>query len=100
MTWRPTPLAYSLATLMAWPLFLGILMDRAELFVAAIPLAAALLSPNRSNRVPPRFALRQQISADRLSEGDRVLVTVTVTATDPVPTLKPMLTWPVAADQR
>ena len=47
MTARPTPLAFALATVIAWTLFLGILVDRAELFIAAVPLAVALLSGRR-----------------------------------------------------
>jgi uncharacterized protein (DUF58 family) len=90
---RATPLAFSVATLIAWLLFLGLLVDRAELFVAAIPLAVGLLSI-RSRARPPRLELRQEISADRLAEGDRLLVTVTVAATDPVPMIEILVALP------
>ena len=36
----------------------------------------------------PRFELRQELSADRLAEGDRLLVTVTVVAIDPLPAIE------------
>lgn len=87
MNFRATPLAFSVATLIAWALFLGVLVDRAELFVAAIPLAVGLLSVGARTRAP-RFELRQQISADRLAEGDRLVVSVAVAAIDPVPMIE------------
>src|SRR5205085_12383229 len=93
MSARSTPFAFAVATLMRWALFLGLLVDRAELFVAAIPLAIGLLSGGSQSR-PPRFALRQEISASRLSEGDRVLVTVAVSATDPLPIVEVLVKLP------
>jgi uncharacterized protein (DUF58 family) len=80
MTRRATPHAFAAATLIAWALFLGVLSDRAELFVAVIPLAVGLVTVDY--RRPPRFTWRQQISADRLAEGDRVRATVTLNPTD------------------
>jgi uncharacterized protein (DUF58 family) len=90
---RATPLAFSVATLIAWMLLLGLLVDRTELFVAAIPLAVGLLSIRPRAR-PPRLELRQEISADRLAEGDRLVVTVTVAATDPVPMIEILVALP------
>jgi uncharacterized protein (DUF58 family) len=81
---RATPQAFALGTLAAWMLFLGVLVDRAELFVATIPLLIAFLSVGRSDRLP-RFRLRQTLSADRLAEGDRATVTVAVEAIDSIP---------------
>jgi uncharacterized protein (DUF58 family) len=83
MTARPTPLAFALATLVAWALFLGVLVDRGELFIAVVPLAVALLSGRSANGLA-RFDLRQELSAERLAEGDRLAVTVTVAAHDPL----------------
>ena len=82
MTRRATPHAFAAATLIAWALFLGVLADRAELFIAVIPLAVGLVTVDC--RRPPRFTWRQQISADRLAEGDRVTATVTLNSTDRV----------------
>ncbi len=96
MTPRATPLAIALATAMAGMLLLGVVVDRAELFVAAIPLAVGLLGLGRPSR-PPRFALRQAISADRLAEGDRLVVTVSVAATDPVPMIEILAALPPMA---
>lgn len=93
MTRRATPLAFAAATLIAWTLFLGVLVDRAELFVAAIPLAVGFLLAGRTNP-PPRFELRQEVSADRLAEGDQVVVTVTLTAIDPVPMIEILASLP------
>ena len=84
MTARPTPLAFALATLFAWALFLGVLVDRAELFIAAIPLAIALLSGRRPGSLP-RFDLSQEVSAERLAEGGRLAASATVMAHDPLP---------------
>ena len=36
---RATPLAFALASLLASALFLGVLVDRAELLIAAVPFA-------------------------------------------------------------
>jgi uncharacterized protein (DUF58 family) len=90
---RATPLAFALAALLGWTLFLGVLVDRAELFIAAVPLAIALLSFGRVGAAP-RFELHQEISADRLAEGDRLLVTVTVAATDPLPAIEILVALP------
>jgi len=81
---RTTPLAFAVAALVGWTLFLGVLVDRAELVIVAVPLAIGLLSAG-SRRPPPRIFVAQRLSADRLSEGDRLFVTVTVAAEAPVP---------------
>jgi uncharacterized protein (DUF58 family) len=86
MNARPTPLAFALATPTAWALFLGVLVDRAELFIAAVPLAVALLSARAGGS--PRFRLRHELSTDRLIEGDRLAVTVWLTAVDPLPQIE------------
>lgn len=93
MSARATPLAFSVASVMAWALVLGVLVDRAELFVAAVPLAVGLLSAGLRTR-PPRFALRQRISPDRLAEGDRVLVTVSAAASDPIAMIEILVALP------
>jgi uncharacterized protein (DUF58 family) len=84
---RAAPLAFSLVTLLAWTLFLGVLVDRAELFVAAVPLAIGLAGIGSPVR-PARLTIRQQISADRLAEGDRLSVTVSVEAMEPAAVLE------------
>jgi hypothetical protein len=68
---RTTRLAFALATLLASALFLGVLSDRVELFVAAIPLALALSSVALPIRPQP-LELRQEVSAVRVAEGDRL----------------------------
>ncbi|HEY8872102.1 MAG TPA: DUF58 domain-containing protein [Stellaceae bacterium] len=90
---RATPLAFAVATVIGWALVLGILADRAELFVAAIPLAAGLLGVGPRTRAP-RLELRQEISADRLAEGDRVVVSVHVAATGPVAMIEVLVALP------
>jgi uncharacterized protein (DUF58 family) len=81
---RATPLAFALATLLGLTLFLGVLADRVELFIAAIPLALGLLSI-ASPVHPAGLTVRHQVSANRVAEGDRLLITLTITATEPVP---------------
>ena len=93
MNSRPTSLAFAVAALMGWVLLLGVLVDRAELFIAAVPLAIGLLSGG-SRTQPPRFTLRQEISTNRLAEGDRVLVTMAVSAIDPVPITEVLVAIP------
>ena len=97
MITRATPLAFSLATVMAWLLFLGILADRVELFVAAVPLVIGLLGLGGKVR-PSRFELREEMSADRIAEGDRVVVTVTVAAADRIPILEILAALPRLVD--
>jgi uncharacterized protein (DUF58 family) len=80
MTRRPTPHVFAAATLIAWALFLGVLADRAELFIAVIPLAVGLLMVDR--RRPPHFRWRQQVSADRLIEGGQLIATLILNASD------------------
>lgn len=43
MTFRPSPLAYALAVVVAWIICLAIAIDRVELFFAAIPLLVRVL---------------------------------------------------------
>jgi uncharacterized protein (DUF58 family) len=90
---RATPLAFALTTLMAWTLFLGIVADRAELFVAAVPLAIGLCSVIRPSRLP-RFELQERISADRVSEGDRISVHITIDAPEPITAVEILVALP------
>jgi uncharacterized protein (DUF58 family) len=82
---RPTPQAFALATLLAWCLFLGVLCDRLELLVAALPLAMGFLCTARGVD-SPRFDLAQTVSGSRLAEGGRVTVDVRLQAADALPT--------------
>lgn len=93
MTPRTTPLALAVATLMGWALFLAVLVDRVELLIVAVPLAIALLS-RTSRDPPPRTSLTQELSADRLSEGDRLFVTVTATIEAPIPIVELLVPLP------
>ena len=90
---RATPLAYALTTVMGCALFLGILTGRAELFVVALPLAIALLS-GAWRQQAPRFAVRQTVSVDRLSEGQQVTVSVALLAERPIPVVETLVALP------
>ena len=84
---RVTPLAYGLATVLAWALLLGVLTGRAELFIAAAPLALGFLSARGPDR-EPRYRLHHEVSAERLAEGGRLMVTVRLSAIDPLPLIE------------
>ena len=81
---RIPPLALSMLTLVTWTLVLAVALGRAELLLIAVPLVLRLVAASRAQ--PPRMALVQHtVSAARVVEGDRVRVTVTVTAAGTVP---------------
>jgi uncharacterized protein (DUF58 family) len=94
---RATPLAFALATVMAWMLVIGLMIDRAEPFIAAIPLGVALLGLGGRTQ-PPCFELRQAISADRTLEGDRVVVTVSVAADVVIPIIEVLAALPALVE--
>jgi len=87
MTARLTPLALSVVTVGAWGLVLGVLSGRAELVVVVLPLLLGLLRLGRAGSARS-VALSRAVSAARVFEGDRVTVTVTVTASGRVPLLE------------
>ena len=72
---RATPLAFALATLLGWALFLSVFADRAELLIAAVPLAVALLALGR-DRAAPRFELRRNCRPTAGPRATWLLVTV------------------------
>ena len=75
MTFRPSPLAYALAVLVAWLACLAIAFDRAELLFIAVPLVLRL-----AQSLPPAeadigsFALASDGVAP--SEGDAFTLTI------------------------
>ena len=79
MTTRITRLTVSTLSLVAVALFLGVLTGRSELFLVGVPLLATLLWTTAGTRAP-ECVVTHEISADRLLEGDRLTVTVTVEA--------------------
>lgn len=89
MSKRVTPLAYGLATVLAWALLLGVLTGRAELFIAAAPLVVGFVSAREADRAP-QYRLGHEVSAERLAEGGRLTVTVTLSAIDPLPMIEIM----------
>jgi uncharacterized protein (DUF58 family) len=82
---RPSALNLSVVTLVGWALFLGVLTGRAELMVAAVPLAVALAVGRRWVAPAGAWRLIREISADRLVEGEHATITVTLRATRPLP---------------
>lgn len=87
MSARVTRLASPIVSLIALALFLGVLSGRAELFLVAVPLLVTLFSTAlRAGR--PQHTLTHEVSAARVFEGDRLTVTVTVTARSRIPLLE------------
>jgi uncharacterized protein (DUF58 family) len=84
VSWRPTALNVSFLTLAGWALFLGVLTGRADLVLVAVPLIVALVVARRT-AAPAAVQLHHDVSAERLIEGERVTVTVTLRAEKPVP---------------
>ena len=87
MTTRITRLTVSALSLVAVALFLGVLTGRAELFLVGVPLLATLLWTTAGTR-SPECVVTHEISADRLLEGDRLTVTVTLTARSRIPMIE------------
>ena len=69
--------------LVAMAALLGLVVGRAELFVAIAPLALALLRGTRL-AAEPRAALTQTVSSARLFEGERLTVSLELTAETPL----------------
>jgi uncharacterized protein (DUF58 family) len=81
---RVTALGLSIVTIAAWSLVLGVLTGRAELVLVAIPLLLGVLRATRV-AVPADCALAHEVSSTRVFEGDRLQVTVTISAARPLP---------------
>jgi uncharacterized protein (DUF58 family) len=99
MIFRPTTLNLSFVTLVGWALFLGVLTGRAELMVVAVPLVIALAAGRRAKAPTAAWEISRQVSADRLVEGERVTVTVTLRARERLPLVEllqplPPQVWP------
>jgi uncharacterized protein (DUF58 family) len=86
VTPRPTPLALSVVSLAACGLVFGIFTGRPELVVAVVPLVLGLF--RRSFRAAGDWRIARVLSADQAFEGERVVVTITVSAAGPVPVLE------------
>jgi len=87
VTTRLTPLALSITTVGAWGLVLAVFSGRAELVVIAVPVLLALLVTVRAPATPD-WSIAHAISSARVFEGERVMVTVTVVAGEPVALLE------------
>ena len=99
MSFRPTALNLSFLTLVGWALFLGVLTGRAELMVVAVPLVVALAAGRRAKAPAAAWQLSRLVSADRLVEGERMTVTVTLRAREPLALVEllqplPPQVWP------
>ena len=80
MSWRPAGLTLSFVTVLGWAVFLGALTRSFEVALAAAPVAIALLAARRGAAAPGAWRVRRSVSSQRLVEGDRVDVTVTLDA--------------------
>jgi uncharacterized protein (DUF58 family) len=96
---RSTALNLSILTVVGWALFLGVLTGRAELMVVAVPLVVALAAGRRAKAPAAAWQISRRVSADRLVEGERVTVTVTLRAPEPLALVEllqplPPQVWP------
>jgi len=104
MTSRLAPGTRSLLGLIGAALFLGFLTGRPELNLVAVPLCVSILWALRP-RADSDFTVIHAVSATRLFEGDRLEVTVTLTARSRIPALElleplPLTTRLVAGSNR
>jgi len=83
MTARITRLKLSVLSLIAVALFLGVVSGRPEFFLVAVPLLIMLVSAAVETGSPD-YTLAHEVSAERVFEGDRLIVTVTLTAQTPI----------------
>lgn len=81
---RVTLRGLSIVTLAAWGLVLAVLTGRAELVVIVIPVLLGLLRAARA-KPPGDCVISHDVSGARVFEGDRVRVTLSVTAAEPLP---------------
>ncbi|MBI4011427.1 MAG: DUF58 domain-containing protein [Candidatus Rokubacteria bacterium] len=79
MTTRLAPVGLALLRLLAAALFLAVLLGRPELLLVAVPLLLRLFR-GVLDTARPRYSLTHELSAARFFEGDRLTVTVTVSA--------------------
>ena len=82
-----TPLALSVVTIGGWGLVLGVLSGRVELVIVVLPLLVGLLRVVRTSPRPD-WSVARAASSNRVFEGERVTVTVTVSAAQAVPLLE------------
>jgi uncharacterized protein (DUF58 family) len=92
---RVAPLGLAVLTVLGWAVALAIAAARVELFAVAVPLALALATLARR---PPavRLSVGHEISSDRVVEGERLTVTITVEARSDVPLVE--IAGPLPAD--
>jgi uncharacterized protein (DUF58 family) len=90
---RRSPLGLALLSLSGSCLFVGVLVDRPELFLVAVPLLGALLSARTPAR-PADIRTNLQVSATRVCEGDPLTATVTVASSMEIPLLEILLPLP------
>jgi uncharacterized protein (DUF58 family) len=93
VSWRAAALNLSLLTLVGWALFLGVLTGRVELVLGAVPLAVALVLGRRSGAAPA-VEVTHEVSTERLSEGERVTVTITLEAAASHPLVEVLVPLP------
>src|SRR5262245_29076542 len=90
---RRSPLGLALLSLSGWCLFVGVLVDRPELFLVAVPLLGALLSA-RTPAGPADIRTNLQVSATSVCECDSLTATVPVASSMEIPLLEILLPLP------
>jgi uncharacterized protein (DUF58 family) len=91
---RPSPLLLTLSGLAGWALFLGVLSDRFELVVVAIPFIVALLSARPLADASDLHATAQ-LSATEVMEGDEMILSITIVSRVAVPLVELLPSLPL-----
>jgi uncharacterized protein (DUF58 family) len=92
-----TGLNRSLLILVGWALVLGIVSERAELILVVVPLLVQLVAGARRS-APPSYVLTHEISAARLFEGDRLAVTIRLSARTRIAQIELLEPLPLSAE--
>ena len=96
MSSRIAPAARPWLTLIGVALFLGVLSGRPEFALVAVPLCLPFLRAIRPV-ARPDYRLSHSVSATRLFEGERLAVTVRLTAGSPIPVIELLEPLPPSA---
>lgn len=97
MTERLTPQYISFLSVAAWALVLALVTARPELVVAAIPLLVILATTWRRTATPD-YTIGCEISSERLVEGERLTVSVEMSARSRLPFVEARVPLPTGIE--
>lgn len=97
MSAKTSPLVFVVAAAAAAAMLGAVAVDRIELVIAAAPLLVFLLR-GQGSRAESGFAVGHTLSAERLTEGDTLAVTITLTARTALPCVEILYRLPAMAE--